>query len=436
MRPARESVIPPQDYSHAIEALRQQVAALDQHGSGEDVPLPALVEVVEELSVTLEELQAANDQLLDSHAIAVDERWRYQELFEFAPDAYLVTDLHGIIQEANQTAAALLHISPQRLPGKPVLAFVARDERQRFLTQLSALQHSPEVHDWEVDLQPRLQPSFPAALSIAPARNAQGGVIGLRWLMRDITVPRSIRDELERRVQERTAALQMEVAEHQCTEARLQAALKEKEILLREVHHRVKNNLQVIASLLDLQADTLPDPQLQAAVEDSQQRIQAMALIHESLYQGANLAQVNAADYFQRLSTRLFEVYGTAEHIALQVDADTVRLEVNTAIPCGLILNELLSNALKYAFPDGRAGEVHMGLRQTCPETCVLMVRDTGVGFPEDLDFRHTTSLGWQLICVLAEQLGGSIDLKRDNGTIVTITFPIPEEDPGKVAEG
>jgi PAS domain S-box-containing protein len=433
MHRAREPLISPRDYTQAIEALRQQVAALEQRRHGPDEPPSALIEAVEGLSVALEELQAANEQLFHSHVDAAGERWRYHELFEFAPDGYLVTDLRGIIQEANRAAAALLHITPHRLPGKPLLVFVAQEDRQRFLTQLSALQDSPEVHDWEVRLQPRQQPLFPAALSIAPARNAQGQVVGLRWLVRDITAPSSIRDELEQRVQERTAALQAAIAEHQRTEERLQAALEEKEILLREVHHRVKNNLQVIASLLDLQADMLPDPQLHAAVEDSQQRIQAMALIHESLYQGADLARVNAADYLRRLSTRLFEAYGAAERIALQLEADAVRLEVNTAIPCGLILNELVSNALKYAFPDGRAGEVHIALRQARPGTCMLMVRDTGVGFPENIDFRHTNALGWQLICVLAEQLGGVIALGRQDGTTVTVTFPLPEAELGEI---
>lgn len=282
MHRAREPLISPRDYTHAIEALRQQVTALGQHRDGPDEPQSALMEAVEELSVALEELQAANEELFHSHADAAGERWRYQELFEFAPDGYLVTDFRGIIQEANRASAALLHIEPHRLPGKPLLGFVAQEDRQRFLTRLSELQHRPEVHDWEVRLQPRQQPLFPAALCVAPARDAQGRVVGWRWLVHDITAPRSVRDERERRVQERTAALQAEVAEHQRTAERLRAALQEKEMLLREVHHRVKNNLQVIASLLDLQAVMRSDPQLHAAVADSQQRIQAMALIHES----------------------------------------------------------------------------------------------------------------------------------------------------------
>lgn len=102
-----------------------------------------------------------------------------------------------------------------------------------------------------------------------------------------------------------------------------------------------------------------------------------------------------------------------------------MRLEVNTAVPCGLILNKLLANALKYAFPDGQAGEIHIALRQASAGACVLMVRDTGVGFPEDIDFRQTDSLGWQLVCLLTEQLRGAIALERGDGTTVTITFPL-----------
>jgi two-component sensor histidine kinase len=244
---------------------------------------------------------------------------------------------------------------------------------------------------------------------------------------------RRAKEDLERQVEERTRELQelndrlrAELDERRQVEAQLQAALGEKELLLRELHHRVKNNLQVISSLLDLQADVLDDPQVLAIFEDSQRRIQAMALIHESLYQSTDLARLNAADYLQRLGTRLCDAYGTTDdRIALEIHADEVWLEVNTAIACGLILQELLSNSFKHAFPAGRSGEIHITLGVESEHRATLTVRDTGVGFPEGVDFHHTDSLGLQLVGLLTEQLGGTIALEQRGGTQWTLTFPI-----------
>jgi two-component sensor histidine kinase len=208
--------------------------------------------------------------------------------------------------------------------------------------------------------------------------------------------------------------------------AQLQDAVHEKEVLLREVHHRVKNNLQVISSLLNLQADATIDPQVRIAFEDSQNRIRVMALIHESLYQTDNLVQLDAVDYLQRLGNQLFEAYGAPDNgLALCFQIEPVRLQIHQAIPCGLILNELISNTLKHAFPAGQAGEVRITLLQEASGTCVLAVHDTGVGFPDGLDFRRTESLGLQLVCILTEQLGGSIALECRSGTTFTLTFPL-----------
>jgi two-component sensor histidine kinase len=218
----------------------------------------------------------------------------------------------------------------------------------------------------------------------------------------------------------------VDITEPRRMEAQLRAALHEKEILLREIHHRVKNNLQVVSSLLDLQAEVVEDPRVRAICEESQHRIQAMALIHESLYQSDELTHIDAAAYVQSLSQRLFDAsYPPGSGINLVLEAEPVMLSPQTAIPCGLILNELLVNALKYAFPDNQAGTIHVALRQEASARCVLSVRDTGVGFPEDLDFRATESLGLQLVCLLTEQLGGTIDLEREGGTVFTITFPL-----------
>jgi PAS domain S-box-containing protein len=221
-----------------------------------------------------------------------------------------------------------------------------------------------------------------------------------------------------------TCCFTRDITERKRVEAQLQASLHERDVLLKEIHHRVKNNLQIICSLLDLQAESVPDPQVRAVFTESQHHIQAMALLHESLYQSQNLAYVDAADYLRRLSQRLFEAHHPPDgRIALTLALETVALEPNRAVSCGLLLNELLSNCLKHAFPSGQTGEIHIAL-SACQERLTLSVRDTGVGFPEGVDLRHADSLGLQLVYLLTEQLGGTITLERTAGTTFTLTLP------------
>jgi two-component sensor histidine kinase/PAS domain-containing protein len=218
----------------------------------------------------------------------------------------------------------------------------------------------------------------------------------------------------------------VDITERRQMEAQLRSMLQEKELLLKEIHHRVKNNLQIISSLLDLQAESTANLEVRAVFDESQHRIQAMALLHESLYQSNDLAHLDAADYLRRLSQRLFGTYsGLEDRITLKLELETVALEPTRAIPCGLLVNELLSNCCKHAFPGGQEGEVYIALRQEPAGNCRLVVRDNGVGFPEAVDFYATESLGLQLIALLTEQLGGSIALERDGGTMFTITFPL-----------
>jgi PAS domain S-box-containing protein len=217
-----------------------------------------------------------------------------------------------------------------------------------------------------------------------------------------------------------------DITERKRVEEDLKTALAEKEVLLKEVYHRIKNNLQIISSLLDLQAETVPDPQVRALFADSQQRIQAVALIHESLHQAGNVRRIPAAEYINRLSTQVFQAYTSpSDRITLSVQADPLWIEAQQAIPCGLIINELLSNSLKYAFPSDQSGEITIGLRADAAGQVVLTVGDTGVGFPAHVDFRHTESLGMQLVCLLTEQLGGSIELDCATGTRWTLRCPL-----------
>jgi PAS domain S-box-containing protein len=226
---------------------------------------------------------------------------------------------------------------------------------------------------------------------------------------------------------EQCVGFALDLSECRRLEAQLRASLQEKEVLLKEVHHRVKNNLQVVASLLDMQADGIEDLSIRTLFEASQQRIQSIALIHESLYQSGDVvAHVRAADYLSQLGQQLFEAYRPpGDRLTLRVQAEPVWLAVPTALPCGLLVTELVTNSFKHAFPDGLAGEIHMTLRQDPPGTCVLTVGDTGVGLPEGLGVRASESLGWQLVRLLTEQLRGTIELEGHGGTTVTITFPL-----------
>jgi PAS domain S-box-containing protein len=219
---------------------------------------------------------------------------------------------------------------------------------------------------------------------------------------------------------------QQEITERKRAEEQIKASLKEKEVLLKEIHHRVKNNLQVISSLLYLQSKNIKDKGTLAVFQESQNRVKSMTLVHERLYQSQDLARVDFAEYVRSLANHLFRSYGINTNvIQLKINTNDVFLGVDTAIPCGLILNELVSNVLKHAFPDGKEGEVRIELRADEGQL-TLVVSDNGVGFPQDLDFRDTGSLGLQLVNTLVEQIEGTIELDRDVGTAFKITFTEP----------
>jgi two-component sensor histidine kinase len=213
-------------------------------------------------------------------------------------------------------------------------------------------------------------------------------------------------------------------AERARVEETFKASLRHQEVLLREVHHRIKNNLQIISSLLDIQANSVEDPHIVEMVMDIQNRVIAMALIHETLYQSGDLRMVNFGVYIRTMSEQIFRSYNVLpDRIALQIRADEVMLDTNQAIPCGLILNELLSNCLKHAFPDERAGEIRIELRSDAAPQVTLIVCDTGIGFPAEVDSCHPETLGLQLVHSLTEQLGGRLETEAISGTTFTLTF-------------
>jgi two-component sensor histidine kinase/HAMP domain-containing protein len=236
---------------------------------------------------------------------------------------------------------------------------------------------------------------------------------------------------LEAQIKERTSELTTtnerllkEISERQRAEEQINASLQEKEVLLREIHHRVKNNLQVIASLLNLQARNIVDEHVLEPLRESQTRIESMALIHQKLYDSDDLMGVNFAEYSRNLATHLLSSYGVSQKVALKVDSDDgISLGINSAIPCGLIINELVSNSLKYAFTGKQDGEIRIALRRKEDGRIKLMVADNGAGIPDKIDFRNTESLGLRLVNILSEQLEGTLELDTTGGTSFELTF-------------
>ncbi|MGC9504082.1 PAS domain S-box protein [Baaleninema sp.] len=236
------------------------------------------------------------------------------------------------------------------------------------------------------------------------------------------TTSRTVRDD-SGRVKE-IVAVSRDVSARKQVEDSLKASLQEKEILLKEIHHRVKNNLLVVSSLLEFQSDYTDDPEVVKILQDSQTRIASMALIHEKLYRSTDLARIDFGEYLENLVESTIASYDVRERpIHVQLDIEPISLNIETAQPCSLIVSELLSNAFKHAFPDGREGTISLGLHAIEGERFRLTVSDDGVGVPENLDIRAVDSLGMELVCTLTQQLDVALQLDRRNGTFFALEF-------------
>ncbi len=194
-------------------------------------------------------------------------------------------------------------------------------------------------------------------------------------------------------------------------------------MLIKEIHHRVKNNLQIIISLLNLQSRYITDEPTLAAIRESQNRVRAMSLVHEKLYQAENVSKIQIQDYIRFLGNGLFQFYGAKSRgVRLTLNIGDVDATINTAIPLGLIVNELISNSLKYAFPEGRTGEIAITVRKE-DHGLHIEFRDNGIGIPETLDWKDTKSLGLRLVNTLVDQLNGTIELDRQEGTCFSMVL-------------
>lgn len=220
-------------------------------------------------------------------------------------------------------------------------------------------------------------------------------------------------------------AIRADITARKLAEETIKNSLREKEVLIRELYHRTKNNMQVISSLLGLRASASDDPHLNGILEDMRNRIQSIALVHEKLYQTKNLSTVDLKEYIADLVKLLVGSFSPDEHrVSLILEVESIEMELDLAVPCGLVVNELVSNSLKYAFPDDKSGFIKVVMRKLDKELLELVISDNGVGIPEGVDLMSGNTLGVQLLHnIVASQLNGEMKINTQNGLGYTITF-------------
>jgi PAS domain S-box-containing protein len=341
---------------------------------------------------------------------------RYRTLVEEIPAVTFMAALDGGVQElyVSPQIEQLLGFTQKEWLENPILWYTQlhADDRDRWHREFARTCSTGEHFLSEYRFLARDGSVVWVHGEAQMVRDAHGRPLFLQGVAFDITdrknaeeVLLKANDELERQVVERTAALA--------------ASLREKEVLLKEVHHRVKNNLQLISTMHRSQARALADPHVTPAFNAMQDRLKSIADIHEHLYQAEDLAHIDFGQYIRSLSSNLIRSF--RPDVSLKIDVRDVYFDIDTAIPCGLIVNELLSNCLKYAFPD-EAGEIAISVRRD-GTNCVLTVSDNGVGFPADLDINDTESLGLEIVTSQVDKLNGSIELARSPGTTFRIAF-------------
>jgi PAS domain S-box-containing protein len=344
------------------------------------------------IAYDITELKLAQSALSESEE-------KYKILIENMGDALVYSDNDEKILFVNENLCRLAGFEKHELIGKNASELLAVGDYQKTVKDKAALRKTGISDTYEVKMLNKEGDELWIEISGAPHRDSSGNVIGSIGIHRDIT---------DRKKYEKT----------------IEENLKQKEMLLREIHHRVKNNLQIISSLLNLQAGYINEDKYGVMFHESQNRIKAMTLIHEVLYRSGDLSVINIYEYISNLIRHLFNSYrANINKIRYEIIASGVYLDIDTAIPIGLIINELVSNSLKYAFPDGREGLISVTIEDMAGNLCLLQCKDTGIGYSGNNDNAGLKTLGLRLVKILADQMSAKSDLITDNGVCYSFIF-------------
>ncbi|MBW4443503.1 MAG: PAS domain S-box protein [Plectolyngbya sp. WJT66-NPBG17] len=366
----------------------------------EDLPHPIQPSIEQSLSTVLTQLETALNPQSASLLIAThhtEEQWL--ALSDCLPFGIFSCDVQGQVTYINSRCAEIVGHTLEESIGNRWLSYVHLEDRDRILSPWIEDAKAGRPHRDQFRVITFAQEVRWLNVRTAPMFSEQGELTGHTGTIEDITIQK-------------------------LTEEQIQASLEEKEALLKEIHHRVKNNLQIISSLIYLQAQRIDDPKVRQIFEDSQSRISSMALVHDSLYRSQDFARVNLSEYVQTLTSSLFHTYRVqpeAVNLAVNVDPDVV-VSLEKAIPCGLILNELMTNALKHGFIGEETGEVTVTLFSHCSQVC-LMVENDGKILPESFELQKIRSMGLRLVNALVDQLNGQVAVEKSQKTRFKVTF-------------
>lgn len=331
---------------------------------------------------------------------------RQADLISFSHDAIIATNAAEVIEEWNKGAEEIYGWTEADVVGR-VINDLLKTKPPEMKVEIKGCLSRDGCWDGEIRHARRDGQRIIVGSRQISLRDATGTLTGTLSVNRDITEQKKTGEDL------------------QTTLGELEAALKEKTILLKEVHHRVKNNLAVISSLLNMSAHATEIPEAKVALDESQQRVYSIALIHEQLYGTEHLDRINFANYVRQLVKDLNVAFGAeTRRISVRVDAEPIEMGVHRAVPCALILNELVANAFKHAFPGQQEGEVRISFRESAPGYLELRIQDNGVGCPSGLDWHDGKSVGWRIVDILTKQLGGSFGQEPSSGTQFVLRFP------------
>lgn len=322
---------------------------------------------------------------------------KYLTLVEKGNDGIIIIK-DGLLEFVNSKMAEMGGYTSEEIIGKPFFNFVSQEYKEIVIKNYKKrLSGDITPNNYEIEIISKAGRTIPVEIN-ASVIDYEGKKVDMA-IIRDIT-------------------------ERKRAQEKIKKSLEEKEVLLREIHHRVKNNMQIISSLLGLQSQNIEDKKYKDIFIQSQTRIDSMALIHQKMYQSESIAHINFKEYIDGIVSNIFESYCTKSNIKIDLNVENIQIIIDYAVPCGLIINELVTNCLKHAFPDEREGIIKISVKSIDNNMIQLSISDNGIGIPKDLDIRNTDSLGLRLVSSLAEsQLHGQIILNREGGTEFQIIF-------------